>query len=182
MNQQDFVSELSKLRSSSMFLTLKSYLNDASELADYSIVFHMSYKNALEKSIATLNAMSLSTDLERLARREVLTSFENSLVKMASTPIEEIDDAYDRFFDEEGQHIKGVKYHRDTDTLHLYGLVSQKRVLIPGTYKKVNSRPLTIAKKKLTALTSVGKFRQFKITASNVDAIKVGKLELLPPE
>jgi hypothetical protein len=161
---------------------LRSYLNDSGELADYSIVFHMSYKNALEKSIDTLNDMSLSTDLERQARREVVASFENSLVKMASTPIEDIDDAYDRFFDEEGRYIKGVKLHRDTNTLHLYGLVSQKRVLIPGTYKKVNSKPLTIAKKKLTALTTCGKFRQFRITASKVDSIKVEKLELLPPE
>ena len=48
--------------------------------------------------------------------------------------------------------------------------------------KGFNSKPLTIAKKKLSYLTPAGKFRQFRITADQVDSIAVQGLSLLPPE
>lgn len=185
MDSLQFVSEISKLRPSSTFLTLHKYASDSGELADYQIVFNISYKNALQRSIDTLEAMSLSTDLERQARQELLDSFQASLNK----DDQELDEAagphqdvYRRFYDEEGQPIKGVRYHEPTETLHLYGLVFQKRSYMPGSYKKVNSRPLTIAKNKLRALTSVGKFRTFRLNAGQVDSVSVGKLSLLPPE
>lgn len=181
MDQTQFVSELAKLHPASTFLSLKGYRNEASEVANYSLVFHMSYQSALQKSIAVLQDLSLSGDLEKQAREELVASFTNSLIKIWETPIEEIGDGYTRFFDESGNYIKGVKLHIETNTLHLYGLVSQKRVLMPGFYKTKNSRPLTIAKDKLRYLTPCGKFRQFKITPYNVDRISVQNLSLLPP-
>jgi hypothetical protein len=181
MNNQQFVAELANLRPASTFLTLKGYRNEASEIADFSIAFHMSYRSALEKSKAILQGLALSNDLEKQARDELIASFDKSLTNMAQTPIEEIDDGYQRFFDEEGSYIKGVKLHVATDTLHLYGLVVHKRVMMPGMYKQTNRKPLTIAKDKLRYLTPCGKFRSFKITPSNVDRISVEKLTLLPP-
>lgn len=181
MNNQQFVAELANLRPASTFLTLKGYRNEASEIADFSIAFHMSYRSALEKSKAILQELALSNDLEKQARDELIASFDKSLLNMAQTPIEEIEDGYQRFFDEEGNYIKGVKLHVATDTLHLYGLVVHKRVMMPGMYKHTNRKPLTIAKDKLRHLTPVGKFRQFKITPSQVDRISVEKLSLLPP-
>jgi hypothetical protein len=53
---------------------------------------------------------------------------------------------------------------------------------MPGLYTKGNRRPLTVAKDKLRHLTPVGKFRQFKITPSQLDSISVENLSLLPPE
>ena len=180
MDALDFVSELSKLKSNSTFLAIKGYKTDNDEVADYSLVFNMSYPNALKRSIATLEGLSLGTDLEREARTELLASWNKSL----SNPekVEEREPAYDYFVDESGAPIKGVKLHVATNTLHLYGLQVHKRVYLPGNYKTVNSKPLTIAKKKLTALTAVGKFRQFKLTPDKVDSISVQGLELLPPE
>jgi hypothetical protein len=179
MDNQQFVSTISQLRPSSTFLTLHKYASDSGELADYNIVFNISYKAALQRSIDTLNAMTLTTDLEKQARNELLESFATSLAKDEETQ-EEDDGTYRRFYDEEGNPIKGVRLHKDTDTLHLYGLVLQKRTYLPGTYKKVNSKPLTIAKNKLRALTSCGKFRSFIIDATKVDSISVQGLSLLP--
>lgn len=179
MDNYQFVAEISRIRPSSTFLTLKGYCNANGELADVQIVFNMSYKNALERSIKTLTEMHLTSDLEKQAREELLESFQTSLAK---DPIEEVADAYRHFEDEEGNVIKGVKQHIATGEIHIYGLIVQKRVYMPGHYKKVNSKPLTIAKNKLRALTSVGKFRQFKINASQVESVNVGKMELLPPE
>jgi len=182
MDNAKFVSELAKLRPSATFLTLIGYRNEASEVADYSIVFHMSYENALKRSIAALQAVVPVDDLEAKAKRELIDGYTTSLDKMAETHVEEIGDAYTRFYDESGTPIKGVKLHTATNTLHLYGMVNAKRVLMPGHYTKTNKRELTIAKDKLRKLCPVSKFRQFKITSDQVDRISVDNLSLLPPE
>lgn len=181
MNNKEFVTELAKLRASSTFLSLQSYANEHGEVANYNIVFHISYKNALERSISILNQIVPENELEAQAKQELITSFNSSLSKMADTSVEEIDDAYTRFFDNDGSHIKGVKLHRDTDTLHLYGLVVHKKVLASASYVKRNKKPLTIAKDKLKSLCPVSKFRQFKITPNQVQQISVENLSLLPP-
>jgi len=181
MNQRDFVSELAKLRPSATFLSLRSYCNEYGEVADYSIVFHMSYENALKRSLLALENIVPSDDLEALAKRDLIESYQKSLTKMSVTPIEEIDDAYTRFFDTNGSYIKGVKVHTASSTLHLYGLVNSKHVLTPGIYPRRNKRDLTIAKDKLRKVCPVDKFRQFKILPSQVESIRVENLSLLPP-
>lgn len=182
MNQTEFVTELARLRPSATFLALRAYRNAHSEVADYSIVFHMSYANALERSLEVLRGVKPEGDLQVRAHQELMDGYQTSLDKMAVTPIEEVDDAYTRFFDETGAYIKGVKLHTTNCELHLYGLVMRKKVLIPGQYPKTNKRELTIAKDKLRKLCPVDKFRQFKLLPSHVDAIRVESLDLLPPE
>ena len=181
MNKVQFVTELSKLRSSSTFLTVAGYRNEYSEVADYSIIFHMSYKSALERSIATLESLTLSSVLDKYARDELLDSFHRSLARVNVSPIEEREDAYQHFLDEDGSYIKGVKLHTKTGALHLYGLVVHKRVIMPGIYPVRDEKPLAEAKRRLRHLTSVGKFRQFKMLPSQVDHISVESLKLLPP-
>lgn len=181
MDQNMFVSELGKLRPSATFLSLLGYRNEHGEVADYSVVFHISYENALKRSILALEGIVPADDLEARAKRELIESYTNSLEKMTITPVEEIDDAYTRFFDENGDYIKGVKLHTATSTLHLYGFVNHKRVIVEGVYPKRNKRDLTKAKDKLRKLCPVEKFRQFKIVPGQLDRIAVEGLALLPP-
>jgi hypothetical protein len=182
MNKQQFVGELSKLRPGSTFLSVMGYRNEYFEIADYNLVFHMSYENALKRSIATLQAYKPTSDLEIEAKADVLSRFKNSLSKAQNTSLEDIDDAYTRFFDDDGNYIKGIKMHTKTETLHLYGLVVHKRVIMPGSYDdKDTRRPLTVAKDKLRRMCQVSKFRQFKMTPAQVDRITVEHLSLLPP-
>lgn len=181
MDQQAFVSELAKLRPSSTFLSLIGYRNEHSEVADYSIVFHISYENALKRSLVALETVVPADDMEARAKQDLIDSYQKSLNKMATTPMEELEDAYTHFKDENGSYIKGVKLHTATGVLHLYGLVNSKRVIMPGSYPKRNHRELTLAKKKLAQLCPVDKFRQFKILPSNLDRISVENLSLLPP-
>lgn len=181
MNNSDFVSELAKLRSSATFLSLMGYRNESSEVADYSIIFHISYENALRRSLMALEPIVPDGTLEAQAKQELMDGYQKSLDKMAATPVEEIEDAYTRFTDEDGTYIKGIKLHTETNTLHLYGLVNAKRVIIPGQYKSSNKRPLTIAKDKLRRMVPVSLFRQFIIQPSRVDSISVEGLSLLPP-
>lgn len=175
------IDTLSALRPSSTFVTLKGYKSATSgEVADHQIVFHMSYQSALEKSIAALEAIIPSDDLEATAKSELLASYGKSLDKVKSEPLEVVGDHYDRVLNADGEHIKGIKVHRESGELHLFGLALRKTVLVPGTYKEVKSRPLTIAKDRLRKGLPVEKFRQFIIKPGQVEEIRVENLSVLP--
>jgi hypothetical protein len=178
----DFLQAMAHLRPSSTFLTILGYRNEHSEVANYSIVFHMDYASALRKSIDIIEKQILTESIELQAKKELIDSFNASLSKMETTTIDEMEDGYIRFKDENGLPIKGVKMHPETKELHLFGLIAHKKVLIPTVYPKKNKRELTKAKDHLRYLTPMSKFRQFRLTPNNVDSITVEKLSLLPPQ
>lgn len=151
-------------------------------MADFNIIFHMSYENALERSITIVENFQPENELQARAQIEVLESFKSSLHKIQTTPLDEVDDAYTRFRGDDGKFINGIKMHTETNKLHLFGLFHAKRVITPGIYKPVNSRPLTIEKKKIQKLCPVSKFRQFRVDPLQVEKIAVQHISLLPPE
>lgn len=180
-SQLKFVAELSQLRPASTFLSLKSYRNNYSEVSDYCIVFNISYKSALEKSILALQSVVPEDDYEALAKKELIESYGNSLNNLETTPFEELENNYQGFKDESGKYIKGVKLHLETQDLHLYGLIAHKKILVPGIYPNRKRKELTKAKDKLRKLCPVEKFRQFKVNADRLDCVSVQNLVLLPP-
>ncbi len=180
MDQLQFVNELSKLRPSATFLSLMGYRNEAGEIANYSIIFHVSYESTLRRSIEALDSLEPKTDYERIAKEELLDSYWASLDRMATTPLEELlDSNYTYFMDDNHKIIKGIKMHH-SGILHLYGLVNHKRVLLPGNYRPGDSRrPLTKAKDQLRKSLPISKWRQFRLTANQVDRISVENLSFL---
>jgi len=180
MTNNSFINELSQLRPNSTFLVLKGYRNSYSEVSDYNIVFNVNYQNALQKSINFLQNYTPLSSLEIQAKDELIASYQKSLTKMETIPFEELEDNYLHFKDDNGDYIKGVKYHLKSDTIHLYGFVVHKKIIIPGNYPQVNKRELTLVKDKLSKLTIVSKFRQFKIVPEQLDYIKVNKLTIFP--
>lgn len=174
------IATLATLRPASTFLSLRGYRSaESGELADYQIAFHMSYKSALERSILAVEAHVPADDIEVQAKGEVLASYRASLAKIEAGE-EPVGDAYDRVTDADGAHVKGVKIHRESGKLHLFGLLVNKRVREPGTFKAVNKKPLTVAKDKLRKLGPVAKFRQFIIDPAHVECIAVEKMEIAP--
>jgi hypothetical protein len=182
VNKEQFIAELSKLNPSSTFLSVMGYRNAHAEIANYSIVFHMSYPNALKRSISILEEFKTSSPVEETARKELLNSFHHSLDSAIASPIEERVDGYRHFKDVDGNYIKGVKLHMKTGTLHLYGLLAQKRIIMPVSYPERHESALSKAKRQLQRQTPAGKFRQFKMLPSQVDHIAVLNLTLLPPD
>lgn len=174
------IETLATIRPSSTFVTLKGYKSATSgEVADHQIVFHMSYQSALEKSIAALETVVPADDLEAQAKGELLASYRKSLDKVKSEPMEIVGDHYERVIDADGNHVKGCKVHRESGELHLFGLALRKTVLVPGTYKEVKRRPLTIAKDKLRKGLPVERFRQFIIAPGSFEEMRVENLSLL---
>ena len=174
------IESLAGLRSSSTFLVLKGYRSESGELADYQIVFHMSYEAALKRSLMQLSTLVPADELEAQAKQELVASYSKSLEKVQSEPLEVLGEVYDRVLDKDGNVVKGVKVHKDTGVLYLFGLAHQKVVREPGVYKQVNKRPLTVAKDKLRKGLPVERFRQFVIKSGQVESISVENLSLLP--
>lgn len=181
MDRSEFVSALSSVRPSSTFLALMGYTNEHGEVSDQSIVFHVSYKRLLERSLADLSLMHFESTLDLEAQDSLIASFRKSLEGMAETPVEEIDDAYERLFDSDGNHIRGIKHHRETDVFHIYGVLAAKKILKEVKYPEVKSKPLTLAKNAIKAQLPISKWRQFKLTPDKVRHISVDSLKLLPP-
>ena len=103
------------------------------------------------------------------------------MTKIAEQLPEEIEPTYDCYFNDKGEIIKGIKVHSTSGELHLYGLLHQKRVLVPGSYKpKGNKQDLTVEKDKIRKLCPVNKFRQFRILPEQLEKISVCGMELLP--
>lgn len=173
-----FVQELSKIQPDSTFLSLKNYRNSANEVADYQIVFHASYANSLKKSLNILQDYVPSNDIESQAKSELIQSFSKSLDKIASDDYDS--DVYDQVLDADGNHIKGVKIHKESETLYIFGLLRQKIVYVRGIYKPVNKQALTIAKDKLKSLCPVNNWRQFIIKPGQVECLKVERLTIQP--
>tara|TARA_R110000868_G_scaffold77151_1_gene221239 strand:+ start:146 stop:697 length:552 start_codon:yes stop_codon:yes gene_type:complete len=181
MNKENFIKQLSNLKSASTFLSIMGYRNEFSEIANYNITFNMSYKNALLKSIKILNKYQPTSDSEMQAKLELLNSFNKSLSNLKDSSNEELSSPFNKVLNDKGLPIKGLKVNSKTDEIYLYGLVVHKKVVMPGLYPNSSKKEFTVIKDKLKALCPVSKYRQFKMSSSQVNYISVQKNKILPP-
>jgi hypothetical protein len=75
-----------------------------------------------------------------------------------------------------GQYIpirNGLSINSNDWTVQLFGLEHSKVVLEQGFRPFVNSRPLTIAKKKLRKLLPVGRFKEFALDESQIQRVAI---------
>ena len=178
MNNIDLIHTFSLVRPSSTFLSIRDYNNSSNEIANFTIAFHINYHNALLKSLEIAKNYNAEKDeLKLRAKNEVITSLQKSLDNY-KIPLDKKDDGYERFKDADGNFIKGIKKCIKTNELHIYGFVVHKEVIRPGTYKVVNSAPLTIAKDAIRKTFPIGKFRQFCLKNNNFSTIRVDRFEI----
>lgn len=180
------VRKFSELKPHSTFLTVHNYTCvENKKVADWSIVFHISYHNALRRSINTLQSLSLSpldcigrgysyTTLLQ-ARAEMLISYDLSLRGMNYSPSA---DSYDQVMDYNGNIIPGVKLHREQDLLHLYGFVVHSRIISPPVLKHTEHLPLTLAKMDLERKTPLCRWVQFRLEGGRFDKLVVDHLTI----
>ena len=143
MNKLEFIGALSKVRPSATFLTVTGYRNNYSEVADFSVLFHWSYQNALLKSLSILESFDPVSNAGKTAKSDLVNSFNNSLSKFDSKE-EVLSATYLPFKNDMGEIIKGVKLHVPTDTIHLSGMVVHKLIRIPGQYPAKSKKTIRI--------------------------------------
>ena len=181
MDKSQIIETFASLRPNSMFLVLEGYRNQKGELANHCMAFHISWHNALLKSLEQAQAYEPRNALEEQAKTEVLASLNNQIYNLETTPLSDKVDGFIRFHDEAGKPIQGIRVHESTLNIHVFGLAVWKKVIEPGIYKPVNSKPITLAKKAITRGLPISRFRTFVVGPDRFDRIAVDKKEILPP-
>ena len=155
---------------------MRNYANQKGEVSNYLINLGLDYNDQKQKDIDFLRKLDLtkgdwksSLVLLEQARTELIESFIEPDKKKSEGQI----NAY--------THIcKGLKVHNDNATLHIYGYIISKTVIVESTEPKkvVNSKPLTIAKNELRKLLKTGGFVSFVITVGNTIAVSGETLDI----
>ena len=161
-----------------------TYLSkSAGELARHTLILGASYHNLVEKSVTELEILMQEnaeswTPLQKQAADEVMKSLQKTLTAHANGTQNED-------YTKKGQYVSignGLNLNTNDNTLQLFGLSHAKVVLVPGTYPKVNSRPLTIAKDAIRDQLSISKFREYALDLTQVAQCRINgnTLEMEP--
>jgi hypothetical protein len=169
------------------FISLVYRAKETGELARHNIMLNIRRESMLKHDVALLKAkLPTLSGLDKQACEELIASMEKSL--------NGTQDGYTKagYYEAQGNGNVQVSVK---DECFIRGYSLGKEVIEPGTYKKVNSRPLTIAKDKLRKGLKNTKCREFKITPENfvmarhdgkaividATATSLNKLASLPP-
>lgn len=151
------------------------------ELANHVVNAGFKYENAVKKDLASLKALTendviiISNDINidksivSDAISALITSFENN--QNAETKSNQSKGQENAFV-----HItNGVKFHIESQKLHIYAMAISKEIIKAGEYKTVNSRPLTITKNAVKKYCnfSTAKYRNFIVDDTMLKAVKM---------
>jgi hypothetical protein len=160
------------------FIGVNNYTNAKGEVSNQTILGGILFANVLLNDFNALkdNKDTILKELEKShpialidqAYNELLESLEKRLSSdeikaelrsQGDATIMRSDAQIDAYI----QLTKGVKLHKETLQIHVFGLVVRKKVIIPIEYKAVNSRELTIVKNKIQKLCDFkqAKYRTF---------------------
>jgi hypothetical protein len=149
-----------------------TYRNSQKELARYTILLNASLDNAYDKDIAVVeDALPTLQGIEFEAATLILASLRQSRDKGLGN-----NDAYTLAGVYADTGVPNVFINTNDGELHIRNVFEEnKKVLEEGTpHKPVNSRPLTIAKRKVKKMLNLrsNKIRQFRldgVTVARVD-------------
>jgi hypothetical protein len=148
-------------------------LVDGNELSRYRLLLGCSVENAyraditrLSKRLARLEKLPQLDTLRQAAISEILASRKESLaVGIGNNSKYTLVDTFESI-------APGIKMHKESGELYLFGRSLGKTVIEPGVHKHVNSAPLTIAKRKESATLPGGKWRTFRVSIENLRDIR----------
>lgn len=143
------------------FVSIKNYRNDQGEVSDYIINIGTDYGKAKEKDAETLKDVSNLKDIEFGIVKDYSEEARIALLTALVNPTQA---TLNRSFGQENAYMticENVRIHLETGRLFVYGMRVTKTVKVPGVYKHVNSKPLTIAKEKIRNILKATKFREF---------------------
>lgn len=167
------------------FVGIRNYENKQGEVSNYTLNVGITYENVLKNDFNSLkeNQTKIIQELEKnhsialieQAYKEIYTSLEKRLSDEQTK--EQLRAENDKTIAQSDAQInayislaKGVKLHKDSLQLHVFGLVVKKTILQPIEYKKTNSRELTIVKNKIEKLCEFkqSKYRTFEFNKAEV--------------
>jgi len=165
----------------SQFVAIKGYESKTGEIANYTVNVGLSVNNAKQADLKRLlNCMN--TDLLIISEKSkidiktcqiALTELISAAEKNLSENIEDRSNQSQAQTDTYFNLCKGIKMHKDTQNLYIFGQLISKNTIVKGEYKTVNSSPKTMAKKAITKHLNLtaGKFREFILP--NISMVKM---------
>jgi hypothetical protein len=162
------------------FITLNGYISEAGEIANHNILVNINVMNAKKTDNATLHNTKVEVISEKSAKTFALDILNLALSEMIISSDKNIsENIEDRTAQSQAQteaYIqigKGLKLHKETGLIHIFGFKNQKKIIVPGVYKPVKSSDKTLAKKEITKVLKLrsGKFQTFKI--GNIESVKM---------
>ncbi len=141
------------------FVSIKRYENEQGEIANHLFNIGRSYQRAIQRDIETLRNL----DLTKLETKHPLTLMEEARTELINAFLKPNENRSNGQKDAYLGILNGLKVHVETGFLYIWGFREKKTIIQQGTYKVVNSRPLTLAKDELRKLLQTSKFKQFKI-------------------
>lgn len=151
------------------FISLTYQAKSTGEVARHTLLVGFSYNELVKRSVEELTQwMEYMSGEELFAANEVMTSLRKTLsAHEVGTQNED--------YTKKGMYASvrsGINVNLNDNSIQLFGLTVKKVVMIKGEYKVVKSKPLTIAKNKISKQLPVSKFREF---ALDKDVILMGK-------
>ncbi len=173
MNTPEFIAFLASLvPGNCQFASFEYKAKETGELARHNVLLGFNYRSTVEQSIVALEILmpTFKTDLDIEAANELLESFNKTIAGKQ--------DGYTKSHIYQDTAIKGIKINSNDDSLQLFGLQQSKVVIIPGTYKEVKSRPLTIAKNNIRKQLPIDKFREYALDKDVIQSARLNGLVL----
>lgn len=165
------------------FIGIRRYTNQKGEVADLSVLVNFDYENAVKRDLKTLNELSekdlnkivqtiehnkgkdnnIILETLKLALSELINSFEKNLTENNKTTQSVAQS--DAYF-----HLtKGVKLHKETMNVFVYGLLNHKTIHVHGEYPARKKSIKTICKEAIKEYCQLrsDKYRQYNIGNMN---------------
>jgi len=168
---------LNQIRPGATFMSVMGYENNYHEVSDFGIVFHVSYRRAVERALRIVTLHVPQDEIERRARLELMSSFEMTLAA-GHNPLATSAHVYEPIVDGNDRLIRGVKWFNGGREVHLWGFLVHKRIISLGEYPEENWGVLRSAKWRLKERAGLNRFRQFKLVEGRFDHIGVEGLTL----
>lgn len=176
-NIQNLVAEVAKLNGN-RFASLTYTAKATGETARHTIQLGFSYHNAVEKSLAELDNITFVSvsDGSKFSRADFITAKAEVKASLQATLNAHAQGEQNPDYTKADVYVplfNGLNVSRNDGGYKLFGLTVAKTVLVSGTYKAVNSKPLTLAKNAIRKALPVGAFREFAIDENTLSQAKI---------
>lgn len=154
------------------FINIKGYVSKKSndtEVQDVLVNVGVSYGNAKAKDLEMVKGLDVSTLVknEKGITIDLLEQAKTEIVNSLIAPNKAMSDAQKDTYLTVGN---GLKIHKETGEVYVFGMRERKTVIVEGDFGKDTRRPLTVAKDEIRKLMKSTKYREYIV--SRIDKVR----------
>lgn len=160
-NTSELITNLNEIKNGVSFVNIL-YTNQVNELQKTTFNVGVSYNKAKEKDIEFLKTFDVET-LKSNMSTELLNEAKDALLKALLKPNKNQSEAQKNAYE---HLINGIKQHKETKDVFIFGMKVKKTIVKQGEYKKDTRKPLTKAKDLIRSKMKSTQYRQYKIEST----------------